>query len=64
MTDWFDEPIETVSSLVKFFESNCAVGLHTLFRGQPLDDPLLPKIGRGSCKPGATRAGTAIICRV
>src|ERR1700686_3047090 len=52
MTEWFDEPIETVSSLVKFSESNCAVGLHTLFRGQPQDDPLLPKIGRGSCKPG------------
>jgi hypothetical protein len=52
MTDWYDEPIETVSSLVKFSESTCAVGLHTLFRGQPQDDPLQPKIGRGSCKPG------------
>jgi len=51
MTDWYDEPIESVSSLVKFSESTCAVGLHTLFRGQPQDDPLLPKIGRGSCKP-------------
>lgn len=48
--DWHED-IESVSKLVEFAESNCAFGLHTLFRGQPEDRPLLPKIGRGTCKP-------------
>ena len=47
--DWHEE-IGSVSKLVEFSENNCAVGLHTLFRGQPEDKPLLPKIGRGTCK--------------
>jgi hypothetical protein len=45
------EEIRSVSKLVEFSENNCAVGHHTLFRGQPEDKPLLPKIGRGTCKP-------------
>jgi hypothetical protein len=48
--DWSEE-ILSVSKLVEFSATNCSVEFRTLFRGQPEDKPLLPKIGRGTCKP-------------
>lgn len=39
--------IKRVSQLLRYIEDNCGSGLY-LFRGQPKDEPLIPKVGRYS----------------